>query len=306
MVWLWELQQCDFHDLKRDGVPTSARDLYRWKAGPGKYASCTLTAGGHTITVEDQAGGSFVGCGGHWPVKICFDGKCHIWGYDGQGYLQMKLTYDSICIGNRCFPWPNRNSFAPQVASAWNGNALPMAQASFHGSNLSAPSAPMLAPASQALLNYFNNGNDLLTNANGASVRAADALVGKSVVAVYFSAHWCGPCRYFTPQLAKFYQSAKQNGFEVIFASFDNNKSSFQDYLRGMPWLALTWDQGREACRRLSSQFNIRGYPTLVVLDGNGNVVSTDAVSTIRSGSTSPEQQVMAWAGQGMMSSAFW
>ena len=31
------------------------------------------------------------------------------------------------------------------------------------------------------------------------SVSIADSLNGKDVVGLYFSAHWCPPCRAFTP-----------------------------------------------------------------------------------------------------------
>ena len=39
------------------------------------------------------------------------------------------------------------------------------------------------------------------------------------VIALYFSAHWCPPCKAFTPVLAEFYNQANANGkkIEIIF-----------------------------------------------------------------------------------------
>ena len=36
-----------------------------------------------------------------------------------------------------------------------------------------------------------------------------EVLAGKEVIGLYFSAHWCPPCRGFTPQLGKFYDQIK-------------------------------------------------------------------------------------------------
>ena len=61
------------------------------------------------------------------------------------------------------------------------------------------------------------------------------------LIGVYFSAHWCPPCRNFTPVLAKFYDDVNKNGhvFEVIFSSSDQDEKSFKEYLNTMPWIAL-------------------------------------------------------------------
>lgn len=48
-----------------------------------------------------------------------------------------------------------------------------------------------------------------LIDASGKKVDAT-TLNGK-VVGFYFSAHWCGPCRLFTPELVKFANSIKTN-----------------------------------------------------------------------------------------------
>ena len=41
------------------------------------------------------------------------------------------------------------------------------------------------------------------------SVKTAEVLDGK-VVGIYFSAHWCPPCRGFTPKLAEWYTKSLQ------------------------------------------------------------------------------------------------
>merc|ERR1712003_288209 len=72
---------------------------------------------------------------------------------------------------------------------------------------------------------------------------ASSALEGK-VLGLYFSAHWCGPCRGYTPKLAEWYTKMKAKGlpFEIVFVSSDRDKASWSDYFGEMPWLALDYD----------------------------------------------------------------
>ena len=46
----------------------------------------------------------------------------------------------------------------------------------------------------------------LIRNFFGIGVQCAPALLlDADVIGVYYSAHWCPPCRQFTPQLAEIY-----------------------------------------------------------------------------------------------------
>ena len=92
------------------------------------------------------------------------------------------------------------------------------------------------------------------------------------------SAHWCPPCRGFTPVLAKAYSARPNQNVEVVFASSDQDAASFESYYGSMPWLALPYDE-RGVKDKLSELYGVRGIPTLVVLDKNGSVVTKNGRS---------------------------
>jgi len=116
-----------------------------------------------------------------------------------------------------------------------------------------------------------------LTNAAGETI-GIDALAG-GLVALYFSASWCPPCRKFTPRLAEFYKQMKQAGqpIEVVFVSADREKGSFQEYLSGHhPWLAIPFDS---PTRQNTSQFfKVSGIPALIIFAPTGQIVEASAV----------------------------
>ena len=113
-------------------------------------------------------------------------------------------------------------------------------------------------------------------NAKGETV-GAEALEDKQVIALYFSAVWCPPCRAFTPRLVQAANELREAGkpFEVVFVSSDRSADAMRGYMRdyNMPWLALPY--GDQNIRALGSRYNIRGIPALVIIDGNGNTITT-------------------------------
>ena len=46
--------------------------------------------------------------------------------------------------------------------------------------------------------------------------------------ALYFSAHWCPPCRMFTPKLVEWYNNFKPKhpDFELVFVSSDRDQAA--------------------------------------------------------------------------------
>jgi len=105
------------------------------------------------------------------------------------------------------------------------------------------------------------------------SVETAEALNGKTV-GLYFSAHWCPPCRGFTPVLAKAYSDHyKAKDLEIVFVSSDQEQSGFDSYYGEMPWLALPFDQ-RDTKAAVAKKFGVSGIPMLVIIDSDGNTIT--------------------------------
>ncbi|KAK6252533.1 hypothetical protein QUC31_014253 [Theobroma cacao] len=134
--------------------------------------------------------------------------------------------------------------------------------------------------AAQTLESILISGDlDFVIGKDGAKVQVTE-LVGKTVL-LYFSAHWCPPCRGFTPKLVEAYKKikAKNEAFEVVFVSSDRDQASFEEYYSEMPWLALPFGDARKPL--LSRKFKVRGIPMLVAIGPTGKTVTKETRNLI-------------------------
>lgn len=117
-------------------------------------------------------------------------------------------------------------------------------------------------------------GAKLLSKTGEVSTTAA--LAGKAGVMIYFSAHWCPPCRGFTPKLAEFYtKHAASKNFETVFVSGDRDQDAFNEYFGEQPWLALPFSESDKKSA-LNKKFKVQGIPALVVIGPNAELITTD------------------------------
>jgi nucleoredoxin len=113
-----------------------------------------------------------------------------------------------------------------------------------------------------------------LVNAKGEAA-PSDVLSGKPYVLYYFSAHWCPPCRKFTPRLIDFYNNEGGGvDFELVFVSSDRSAKDMAAYMTetGMPWWALAFDAIAGSGLRSEGGPYI---PALVLTDESGKVLSS-------------------------------
>lgn len=113
----------------------------------------------------------------------------------------------------------------------------------------------------------------VLHDASGKKLQA-ETLEGK-IVGLYFSAHWCPPCRAFTPSLVKFRDENADKDFEIVFVSLDNSKGEKKKYIEqmDMKWPSIPGASSKVA-DALAQQFQIRGIPALIILAPDGSVIT--------------------------------
>merc|ERR1711997_233747 len=130
-----------------------------------------------------------------------------------------------------------------------------------------------------------------LVKADGGSVDADSALEGKDLILFYFSAHWCPPCRQFTPMLRDFYEEV--DNVEIVFVSSDRSPEDMLSYMKEShgDWLAT--EHGSTLANDLKQKFGIQGIPTLVVVKPDGSLVTKDGRAHVCS--KQPKQAVEGW-----------
>ena len=108
-----------------------------------------------------------------------------------------------------------------------------------------------------------------------------DEVFSTEIICLYFSAHWCGPCRKFTPNLSEFYKeiNSEKKQIEIIFCSSDQDQAQFDEYFKTMPWIAIPFEN--EAKDEIAEDLGVSSIPTLIVFDKDGNVLDNDGRSTV-------------------------
>jgi nucleoredoxin len=96
-------------------------------------------------------------------------------------------------------------------------------------------------------------------------------------IGLYFSAHWCPPCRGFTPMLADFYKEVNkgEKAIEIVFVTSDKDEESFREYFATMPWRAIPF--GDPKISELKSKYGISGIPALLIFKPSGELISSKA-----------------------------
>jgi len=131
-----------------------------------------------------------------------------------------------------------------------------------------------------------------LINADGEKV-ATSSLQGK-VIGLYFSASWCGPCRAFTPDLVKL-RDRQDDEFEVIFVSSDRSAEDQAEYMEDydMEWPAIPYESPLRG--ELAAKYGIRGIPSLIIVDDQGNLITKDGRSEMNGSDSDARQALREW-----------
>ena len=130
---------------------------------------------------------------------------------------------------------------------------------------------------------------DGLEDAQGNKV-GVEQLKGK-IVGLYFSAHWCPPCRAFTPKLVQF-RDKNAEQFEIVFISSDRSAKDKQKYMTEakMKWLSVPWRAA--SGKALAKKHGVRGIPKLVILGPDGKLITGNGRGDVQS---NPNGALAAW-----------
>ncbi|CAN7070225.1 unnamed protein product [Brassica oleracea var. botrytis] len=103
---------------------------------------------------------------------------------------------------------------------------------------------------------------------------------GKTIC-LFFSENWCRPCKDFTPELVKLYESLQKRGeeIEIIFVSFDHDMTLFYQHFWSMPWLAVPFSLSLR--NKLTDKYRVARIPSLVPLYPDEISVADDVIGLI-------------------------
>jgi thiol-disulfide isomerase/thioredoxin len=95
----------------------------------------------------------------------------------------------------------------------------------------------------------------------------------KKYYVFYYTASWCGPCQQFTPSLVDFYEKNKNDNFELVLITSDQDEDSMEEYAKEkkMPWPQLKLKKAQDFKQEF--QHGVTGIPSVIVCDVKGEML---------------------------------
>ncbi len=89
-----------------------------------------------------------------------------------------------------------------------------------------------------------------------------------------FWASWCGPCRKENPNVVKVYQQYKDQGFEILGVSLDNDRDRWLKAIADdkLTWLHISDLKGWRST--FAQQYGVSSIPQTILLDQDGNILA--------------------------------
>ena len=109
------------------------------------------------------------------------------------------------------------------------------------------------------------------------------------IIALYFTASYCPPCKIFTPQLVEFEKKYK---IPVIIISRDKTQQAYDEYRAQQPnHYAVDYKliSRRSEC---AEKFNIKTIPSLIILDNNCDIITSNGRNEIE---VNPQLAITKW-----------
>ncbi|MBF0548021.1 MAG: redoxin family protein [Candidatus Riflebacteria bacterium] len=144
-------------------------------------------------------------------------------------------------------------------------------------------------PAAKSSFDWKTFFPDGLIDSAGKSVDLS--VLDDKVVGLYFSAHWCPPCRAFSPKLVEF-RNANQKDFEVVFISSDKTQEGQFEYMKElkMEWPSVKFRSN--SANAIAEKYNVQAIPTLIILSPKGEIITEEGREQV---TENPDSCIEQW-----------
>lgn len=92
------------------------------------------------------------------------------------------------------------------------------------------------------------------------------------VVLLYFWGDWCPPCRALNPKLNEIVADNAERPFVIVGVNSDRDPAVVQTLLRDEK---ISWRSFQDHDQKISGQWDVNGFPSLVLIDASGNIVES-------------------------------